>query len=238
MELRNLLATDQQLAKLILSEPFINDSKQYPILQVTVDAVLDSLNRGEKAVDLTRLETLYSTIERAEAIKNKIRADNIQLHRLNVPESDMTPVTALLTALKADLKELNFTTVENYQTMIAYYIKLAQTPLNLIVIDNPNYKSGIVRTHDDTHGQSWYLIVTPTLPSGIAMPIWVKSIETGEMKSVSMFGRQVTQDIFNAVRADKAQDGHIDNNLLCQKTIGRLTFVCPSSVKPGRILEW
>lgn len=238
LELRNLLATDQQLAKLILSEPFINASKQYPILQVTVDAVLDSLNRGEKTVDLTRLETLYSTVERAEAIKNKIRADNIQLHRLNVPESDMAPVTSLQTALKADLKELNFTNVENYQTMIAYYIKLAQTPLNLIVVDNPNYKSGIVRTHDDTHGQSWYLIVTPTLPSGIAMPIWVKSIETGEMKLVSMFGQQVTQDIFNVVRADKAQDGHIDNNLLCQKTIGRLTFVCPSSVKPGRILEW
>ncbi|OTQ07764.1 hypothetical protein B6C87_12730, partial [Gilliamella apicola] len=237
-QLHELLEKDKKLTKLIQNQVFTDVSKKYPILQNTVDSILDNLNQGQTDIDINRIETLYSSIERAEFLEKKIESDTKQLLELNVPESDMDPIIALQTSLLADLKDLNFENVENYQTMMAYYIKLAQTNLTLTIVDHPDHKSGVERTHENTNGKSWYLIVQALTPTGKPTSIWVKSIETGETKLVEMFGQQVTLKTFNDVKEDKINDGHIDNNKLCAKPKGRLIFNCPNSVKSGRISEW
>ena len=237
-QLHELLEKDKKLTKLIQNQVFTDVSKKYPILQNAVDSILDNLNQGQTDIDINRIETLYSSIERAEFLEKKIESDNKQLLELNVPKSDMDPIIALQTSLLADLKDLNFENVENYQTMMAYYIKLAQTNLTLTIVDHPDHKSGVERTHENTNGKSWYLIVQALTPTGKPTSIWVKSIETGESKLVEMFGQQVTLKAFNDVKEDKINDGHIDNNKLCAKPKGRLIFNCPNSVKSGRISEW
>ena len=237
-QLHELLEKDKKLTKLIQNQVFTDVSKKYPILQNAVDSILDNLNQGQTDIDINRIETLYSSIERAEFLEKKIESDTKQLLELNVPESDMDPIIALQTSLLADLKDLNFENVENYQTMMAYYIKLAQTNLTLTIVDHPDHKSGVERTHENTNGKSWYLIVQALTPTGKPTSIWVKSIETGESKLVEMFGQQVTLKAFNDVKEDKINDGHIDNNKLCTKPKGRLIFNCPNSVKSGRISEW
>ena len=237
-QLHELLEKDKKLTKLTQNQVFTDVSKKYPILQNAVDSILDNLNQGQTDIDINRIETLYSSIERAEFLEKKIESDNKQLLELNVPKSDMDPIIALQTSLLADLKDLNFENVENYQTMMAYYIKLAQTNLTLTIVDHPDHKSGVERTHENTNGKSWYLIVQALTPTGKPTSIWVKSIETGESKLVEMFGQQVTLKAFNDVKEDKINDGHIDNNKLCAKPKGRLIFNCPNSVKSGRISEW
>ena len=237
-QLHELLEKDKKLTKLTQNQVFTDVSKKYPILQNAVDSILDNLNQGQTDIDINRIETLYSSIERAEFLEKKIESDNKQLRELNVPKSDMDPIIALQTSLLADLKDLNFENVENYQTMMAYYIKLAQTNLTLTIVDHPDHKSGVERTHENTNGKSWYLIVQALTPTGKPTSIWVKSIETGESKLVEMFGQQVTLKAFNDVKEDKINDGHIDNNKLCAKPKGRLIFNCPNSVKSGRISEW
>ena len=237
-QLHELLEKDKKLTKLTQNQVFTDVSKKYPILQNAVDSILDNLNQGQTDIDINRIETLYSSIERAEFLEKKIESDNKQLLELNVPKSDMDPIIALQTSLLADLKDLNFENVKNYQTMMAYYIKLAQTNLTLTIVDHPDHKSGVERTHENTNGKSWYLIVQALTPTGKPTSIWVKSIETGESKLVEMFGQQVTLKAFNDVKEDKINDGHIDNNKLCTKPKGRLIFNCPNSVKSGRISEW
>ncbi|MFQ0991563.1 DUF6384 family protein [Gilliamella apicola] len=237
-QLHELLEKDKKLTKLTQNQVFTDVSKKYPILQNAVDSILDNLNQGQTDIDINRIETLYSSIERAEFLEKKIESDTKQLLELNVPKSDMDPIIALQTSLLADLKDLNFENVENYQTMMAYYIKLAQTNLTLTIVDHPDHKSGVERTHENTNGKSWYLIVQALTPTGKPTSIWVKSIETGESKLVEMFGQQVTLKAFNDVKEDKINDGHIDNNKLCTKPKGRLIFNCPNSVKSGRISEW
>ena len=237
-QLHELLEKDKKLTKLIQNQVFTDVSKKYPILQNAVVSILDNLNQGQTDIDINRIETLYSSIERAEFLEKKIESDTKQLLELNVPESDMDPIIALQTSLLADLKDLNFENVENYQTMMAYYIKLAQTNLTLTIVDHPDHKSGVERTHENTNGKSWYLIVQALTPTGKPTSIWVKSIETGESKLVEMFGQRVTLKAFNDVKEDKINDGHIDNNKLCTKPKGRLIFNCPNSVKSGRISEW
>ena len=237
-QLHELLEKDKKLTKLTQNQVFTDVSKKYPILQNAVDSILDNLNQGQTDIDINRIETLYSSIERAEFLEKKIESDNKQLLELNVPKSDMDPIIALQTSLLADLKDLNFENVENYQTMMAYYIKLAQTNLTLTIVDHPDHKSGVERTHENTNGKSWYLIVQALTPTGKPTSIWVKSIETGESKLVEMFGQRVTLKAFNDVKEDKINDGHIDNNKLCTKPKGRLIFNCPNSVKSGRISEW
>lgn len=237
-QLHELLEKDKKLTKLTQNQVFTDVSKKYPILQNAVDSILDNLNQGQTDIDINRIETLYSSIERAEFLEKKIESDNKQLLELNVPKSDMDPIIALQTSLLADLKDLNFENVENYQTMMAYYIKLAQTNLTLTIVDHLDHKSGVERTHENTNGKSWYLIVQALTPTGKPTSIWVKSIETGESKLVEMFGQQVTLKAFNDVKEDKINDGHIDNNKLCAKPKGRLIFNCPNSVKSGRISEW
>lgn len=237
-QLHELLEKDKKLTKLTQNQVFTDVSKKYPILQNAVDSILDNLNQGQTDIDINRIETLYSSIERAEFLEKKIESDTKQLLELNVPKSDMDPIIALQTSLLVDLKDLNFENVENYQTMMAYYIKLAQTNLTLTIVDHPDHKSGVERTHENTNGKSWYLIVQALTPTGKPTSIWVKSIETGESKLVEMFGQQVTLKAFNDVKEDKINDGHIDNNKLCTKPKGRLIFNCPNSVKSGRISEW
>ena len=235
--LKKLLEDDKRLANLIDDDEFIKTSKEYHVLQNAVDTVLDNLNQGQRVIDFNQIETLYNSTERAKTIINKIQIDNQKLLALKVPKSDMVPVIALQSDLQADLKNLNFDKFENYQQMMSYYFNLAQTNLTLTIVDKPNYKSGVERTHEKTNGKSWYVIVTPTTSSGIATPLWVTSIETGETKLVDMFGQQVSQKEFNKVKRDKIADGHIDENKLCKKPIGRLEFNCPNTVKTGRILE-
>lgn len=238
IQLNKLLKDDQQLEKIINNEEFIEASKQYPILQTNLDTIRDHLNKGDFIIDLNSIELLYNSIERAKVLEKKMQTDIKQLQTLNVPKSDMEPIIALQTTLNADLKNLNFDNVDHYHEMITYYIKLAQTPLIMTIVDNPKNKSGVERTHDKTGGKSWYLIVEPRSPTGTPFSLWVKSIETGETKLVSIFGQQVTQKAFNQVKADKVKDGHIDNNQLCNKPVGRIDFNCPKTVKTGRILEW
>ncbi|WP_392552382.1 DUF6384 family protein [Orbus wheelerorum] len=237
-QLRTLTENDHKLAQLINNQKFTQASKRYPVLQIAVDSVIDSLNSGGTSIDTSQIEKLYDSVDRATTLENKMTADITQLKSLDVPDTDLEPVTALQTALIADLKSLKFGNVDNYNKMIAYYIKLAQTALTLTIVDEPDSKSGVERTHNNTSGKSWFLIVRPMTPSGHAQSLWVKSIETGKTELVDMFGQQVSQNAFDLVRKDKAQDGHIDNSKLCDKPIGRLGFECPSSVKAGRILEW
>ena len=237
-KLSELLEEDKKLTYLIKSDEFIQAKKIYPILQISVDKALDRLNQGQQDIDLESIESLYNSVGRAETLENKIQSDLKQLQALNVPNSDMNEVIALQNALSADLKNLNFKHVEHYQEMMAYYIKLAQTNLTLTIVDHPKYKSGVERTHDNTNGKSWYLIVRPMTTTNNPDSLWVKSIETGESKLVDTFGQQVTLEQYNSVKADKMKDGHIDNNKLCTKPQGRLIFNCPKSVKSGRILEW
>jgi len=238
LDLKNITEADHKLAQLINNEKFFQASKLYPVLQITADSIIDGLNSGQKIIDFSHLETLYNSIERASTLEDKIQADIKQLKALNVPDADMAPVTALQTGLQADLKSLNFDNVKEYHEMIAYYIKLAQTPLKLIIVDDADYKSGVERSHENTNGKSWYLIVRPVTPAGKNEYLWIKSIETGQVKFTNMFGVQVTQQAFNDVKADKAKDGHISDKDLCDKSIGHLLFECPSSVKSGKILEW
>ncbi|OTQ57622.1 DUF6384 family protein [Gilliamella sp. A7] len=237
-ELSELLEKDKKLANLIQSKEFIEATKKYPILQISVDKILDKLNQGQQDIDVESIESLYNSVGRAETLENKILSDSKQLKALNVPNSDMSEIIALQNALSADLKNLNFEHVEHYQEMMAYYIKLAQTNLTLTIVDHPDYKSGVERTHDNTNGKSWYLIVRPMTTTNHSDSLWVQSIETGESKLVNTFGQQVTLEQYNSVKTDKMQDGHIDNNKLCTKPKGRLIFNCPKSVKSGRILEW
>ncbi|WP_392561195.1 DUF6384 family protein [Orbus sturtevantii] len=236
-QLRALTENDHKLVQLINNPKFIQASKHYPILQIAVDSAIDELNRGVVGTDFNYIERLYDSVDKVKMLEGKMQADMAQLKSLNVPPADLMQLTALQTALKTDLKALRFDNVDDYNNMIAYYIKLAQTPLVLTIVDEVGYKSGVERTYN-SNGKSWFLIVRPMSLFGHSESLWVKSIETGKTKRVDMFGQQVSRDLFDQVKADKVQDGHIDNVQLCNKPIGRLEFDCPISVKAGRILEW
>ena len=70
----------------------------------------------------------------------------------------------------------------------------------------------------------------------IAVPI--TSEEDGTTSKVSKWGQRVSREVFDAVGADKADDGIIQNSILGMKRRGRIEPEYTIPTPGGAILKW
>ena len=126
---------------------------------------------------------------------------------------DAAGATAALTGLEqlaADLKQ-------SYQLMI---------------VSRPGERSGIFRIPDrNTGARNYYLIVEAIGADGRPIELPVTSEEDGATKTVSKWGLRVDQKVYDAVAADKAADGIIQNRKVGEKRRGFLgvDYAIPTS---------
>ncbi len=111
----------------------------------------------------------------------------------------------------------------------------------IFIVSRPGVKSGIDRKfRNGTY--TYYLIVEARDSTGKILSKNIRNVESAKTHSVKIWGERVPLDIYEAVRADKADNGFVDKNLFALKNKGYLNedIVFPGAEKGERnqITSW
>jgi anti-sigma-K factor RskA len=107
------------------------------------------------------------------------------------------------------------------------------------IVSRPGQPSGAFRIPDaNPNARNYYLIVEAVDNAGQPVAVPITSEETGRTERVATWGLRVSQATFNRVRADKEDDGIIQNNRVGEKRKGFLEPEYTVPVQGGAILSW
>jgi hypothetical protein len=120
----------------------------------------------------------------------------------------------------------------------ALLAELAQA-YRIRIVQRPGEPSGLWRVPAaNPRAQNYYLIVEAVDPQGRVVPVRVTSEETRRTAEVSRWGLRVPQEVFEAVRRDKQDDGIIQNDIVGEKRIGERERHWRIDTTGAAILEW
>jgi len=107
------------------------------------------------------------------------------------------------------------------------------------VVSRPGEYSGVFRIPDDApDARNYYLIVEAVDSRGRVRPLEISSEEDQKIERAEMWGVRVSEETFNAVAADKADDQIIEHAEIGAKPKGALNPVYNIADAGGAILEW
>ena len=116
--------------------------------------------------------------------------------------------------------------------------RLRQT-YEIRIVSRPGELSGIWRIPDaNPNARNYYLIVEAVDPSGSALSLPVQSEEDDTVRTVEQWGQRVPEEVFDAVRRDKQDDGILQGDVIGAKRSGYLEPDFTTPVAEGTITEW
>jgi hypothetical protein len=109
----------------------------------------------------------------------------------------------------------------------------------LRIVSGPDRQSGVWRhPADNPRARNHYVIVDAIGADGRPVVLPITSEEDQRVRQVSTFGVRVPQAVYDAVRADKQDNGLVDNPLLAVKRRGELEPSYRMTVAGGYITDW
>jgi hypothetical protein len=109
----------------------------------------------------------------------------------------------------------------------------------LMIVSRPGERSGVFRIPDrNTGARNYYLIVEAIGPDGRPIEMPITNEEDGATKTVTKWGLRVDQKVYDAVAADKAADGIIQNRKVGEKRRGFLNVDYAIPTTGGAITGW
>lgn len=109
----------------------------------------------------------------------------------------------------------------------------------LTIVSRPGETTGVWRRPPRGATQrNYYIIVEPIAPDGRRLSLPIRNEETGESSVVDRFGVRVPQATFDAVAADKRDDGIVQRNRYGVKRRGTLTTEYLMPFEGGMITKW
>jgi hypothetical protein len=126
-------------------------------------------------------------------------------------------------AIKGDQTGYDLT-VKNLQSVYDFIL----TPYTVTIVDRKDpstgkfLSAGFERTEDRTGAKLWYYVVELIGPDGKAAPYTFKDNESGRTVTRSSFATRVSRAAFLALKADRADNTIIDNNIAGSKPKGKV----------------
>jgi hypothetical protein len=109
----------------------------------------------------------------------------------------------------------------------------------LTIVSREGEDTGVFRVPDvNEDAQNYYIIVEAVDESGDALSLPIVNEEDGRTETVSMWGVRVPERTFETVRADKSDDGIVQDNVVGLKQRGTLTVDYLMDVQDGAITQW
>ncbi|KKB76735.1 hypothetical protein VW35_18495 [Devosia soli] len=90
----------------------------------------------------------------------------------------------------------------------------------------------------NTDATNYYLVVEARDPDGNVLSLPILNEETGQTETVSVWGQRVPESVYNAVAADKRDDGIIQANEVGRKSDGFLDLEYLMPVLDGALTQW
>lgn len=196
----------------------------YEYLAVTRPAQL-----AEEQARIEISETLPRSIRQAHADILKVATDASVKPRADLLLADGEKVIrdkdrAAATKIFAEMKRLSDDVAAEY---------------TLTIVSRPGETSGVWRRPPRGATQrNYYIIVEALAPDGRKLRLPIRNEENGETDVVEKFGVRVPQAIFDAVAADKRDDGIVQRNRYGVKRRGTVTVDYLMPFDGGMITKW
>ncbi len=109
----------------------------------------------------------------------------------------------------------------------------------LRIVSRPGEDTGVFRIPDvNEAAKNYYIIVEPVTEKGDVLALPVVNEEDGKTYTVPIWGVRVPEATYEAIRADKSDDGIVQDNILGEKPRGTLKVTWLMPVASGAITEW
>jgi hypothetical protein len=109
----------------------------------------------------------------------------------------------------------------------------------LRIVSRPGERSGIERVSDENpSARNYYLIVEAIAPNGRPLTIPIRSEENGRTIPVRRWGLRVDEATYDRVKADKLDDGIIENAVVGAKRRGELDPQYSVATTGAAITKW
>ena len=179
------------------------------------------LSRFEAALP-GQVEATYSrVIARSESEPATTRADDLLARAQEAMRAgDFDKAAALHGELETLRQEL----------LLAYEIR---------IVSRPGEYSGVWRVPEvNPDARNYYLIVEAVNADGKVLQRRVRNEEDGRFYEVRKWGVRVDEEIFEAVAADKRDDGIVEDNVLGAKAVGKLEPEFRVPTTGATITDW
>ncbi|MGV8833592.1 MAG: DUF6384 family protein [Devosia sp.] len=116
---------------------------------------------------------------------------------------------------------------------------LIRQEYTLRVVNRPDEKSGFWTFPEiNTDATNYYLVVEALDADGQALSLPIVNQENGQTETVDIWGVRVPESVYNAVVADKRDDGIIQNNEIGRKSYGFVDVDYNVPVSGGAVTRW
>jgi hypothetical protein len=146
---------------------------------------------------------------------------------------------AIRTRGKAFAAEGNRVGAEEAVTDLTALRDLLRQEYSLRIVNRSDEKSGFWTFPEvNTDATNYYLVVEALNTDGDKLSLPILNEENGETEVVATWGVRVPETVYNAVVADKQDDGIIQNNELGRKSDGFLDVEYSVPVSGGAVTRW
>lgn len=195
-------------------------------IQIAIFSFTGAARQFGKPYDVTRLRQVYTELQSyadqgGQGYSFQNRAEAIYFRGTSAAEQgDASEVKAAV----RELETLRDSVSSSY---------------SLRVVNEPGESSGVFRIPDvNSKARNYYLIVEPVDAMSRLVAVDVVNEEDGKRYQVKRFGLRVPEAVFQAVAADKQDDGIIQNNIVGRKEAMRLEPDYLIETSGGVITEW
>jgi hypothetical protein len=114
-----------------------------------------------------------------------------------------------------------------------------ESQYELRIVSRPGQRSGVERiAEDNPSGRNYYLIVEAIAPNGAQLTIPIRNEESGRTLPVRRWGLRVDEATYERVKADKLDDGIIENAVVGEKHRGELDPQYTVATTGAAITKW
>jgi len=145
----------------------------------------------------------------------------------------------MLTDARLAIDNDDYPTANGHRLDMERMLAALRTEYELRILSRANESSGVWRVPAvNPNARNYYLIVEAINKDGERLRLPIESEEDGKVRQVNRWGVRVDVATFDAVRADKGDDGIIQNNVIGRKVRGKLApdYIVPTT--GDTITDW
>lgn len=174
-----------------------------------------------------------------EVLPAKIAATHERINAVSTSAAATQQANAFLARAKVALGGENHQEAENLHAQMQSLLRELETGYEIRIVSRPNEISGVWRVPDvNPDARNYYLIVEAVTPSGNVVPVRVRNEEDGRISQASKWGLRVSEETFEAVAADKRDDGIVQGDVVGAKQVGQLDPEYRVPTSGATITEW
>jgi hypothetical protein len=144
-----------------------------------------------------------------------------------------------LNAGRAALREDNKEVAKDAIAALADLRTALSQEYTLRIVNRPGEKTGVWRIPDiNPQAKNYYIVVEAVDAGGKVLTVPIENEETGRTERVEKWGLRVDEQVFNAVAADKQDDGIIEKDRFGYKKRGHVAPEYEMPTTGGAITAW